>query len=230
MIKIVDITPFRIFIGYDAKESVTMHVLIHSIITRASRPVTIVPLVREHLSDVFTRERTPSETTAFSMTRFIVPYLSDYEGWSLFMDCDMLMRTDICSIFDEVASQLLADVYVCQHDYVPKTATKATGAQTVYPRKNWSSFMLFNNDRCRMLTPDYVNHAPASDLHRLTWADRIGSLPLEWNWLVGEYERNSVAKNLHYTLGTPCFADYASCDHSDEWLSEMKQMEYPIIL
>jgi hypothetical protein len=97
-------------------------------------------------------------------------------------------------------------VNVCQHDYTPKNKVKFLGhEQTVYPRKNWSSFMVFNNNMCRNLTPGYVNMAPALNLHRFVWADEnIGSLPLEWNWL-DEYPANPDARILHYTNGGPWF-------------------------
>jgi hypothetical protein len=109
---------------------------------------------------------------------------------------------------------------VVKHDYTPKTATKFFGQQqTVYPRKNWSSLMVFNNARCHNLTPEDVNSASALELHRFKWMDdeAVGSLPLEWNWLVGEYEPNAEAKILHYTLGGPWFHEYDNRDHSEEW-------------
>jgi len=206
----------RIFIGYDSKEAVAYHVLSQSILSQ-SAPVSITPLVLNHLS-VFTRDN--QGTTEFSLTRFLVPYLSDYKGWSLFMDCDMLCRTDINDIMKFSGND---DVYVCKHDYVPKTTVKATGAQTTYPRKNWSSVMLFNNELCRELTPEYVNSATPAQLHRMEWAKSIGDIPLEWNWLVGEYESNPTAKILHYTLGTPCFDGYQECDHAEEWFEMLKK-------
>jgi hypothetical protein len=103
---------------------------------------------------------------------------------------------------------------------VPKTTRKFLDqVQTKYPRKNWSSLMLFNNARCRALTADYVNSASGLELHRFAWLDDalIGALPLEWNWLTTEYEDNRQAKLLHYTLGTPCFEDYWNADMADEW-------------
>jgi hypothetical protein len=80
--------------------------------------------------------------------------------------------------------------------------------------------MLFNNARCRALTPEFVNTATGLELHQFKWlADEaeIGSLPLEWNWLVGEYPMNPEAKIAHFTRGGPYFADYAQCDYADEW-------------
>lgn len=230
----------RIFIGYDSREPVAYHVAAHSIISRASLPVSIAPLARHQLSEVYWRLRNPMESTEFSLTRFLVPHLSMYRGYSLFMDCDMLVQADVGDLLDviEAASpKTLVGrarfcppevVWVAKHNYTPKTETKMDGAvQTAYPCKNWSSVMLFNNERCRALSPEYVNTAPALDLHRFNWVvrpDEIATLPLEWNWLVGEYAENPNAKILHYTLGGPWFKEYRDCPHADLWLAEYRAM------
>jgi hypothetical protein len=180
------------------------------------------------LRGLYTRPRGPTESTEFSLTRFLVPALSSFEGWSVFMDCDMLCRTDLAEIEREMARQPDKAVLVCQHDYVPKTERKFLGhVQTRYPRKNWSSFMVFNNARCKALSLDYVNSAPGLDLHGFKWIDdaAIGALPLEWNWLVGEYPHNPDAKIAHFTLGGPYFAEYRDCDYSDEWRAEFEAMK-----
>src|SRR5262245_52042568 len=138
------------------------------------------------------------------MTRFLVPALSGYRGWSVFMDCDMLCRTDIAGLAAEIERQADKALLVCKHDYTPRTERKFLGhVQTKYTRKNWSSLMLFNNERCRALTPQYVNAASGLELHRFAWVDdaAIGELPREWNWLVTEYAYNPAAKIVHYTLG-----------------------------
>jgi hypothetical protein len=216
----------NLFIGHDPRESIAFYVLAHSILRRASIPVSITPLMRSQLRQLYWRERGPTESTEFSMTRFLVPALSGYRGWSLYMDCDMLCRVDIAALAslkdDEKA------VLVCKHDYVPRTQRKFLDqVQTRYARKNWSSLMLFNNERCRVLTPEYVNTASGLDLHRFAWAQdaRIGELPLEWNWLVGEYAYNPAAKIAHFTLGGPYFAEYRDCDYAEEWFAERRQMK-----
>jgi hypothetical protein len=217
----------NVFIGYDPRESVALYTLAHSILRRASVPVSITPLMQSQLKGLYTRSRGPTESTEFSLTRFLVPALSEYRGWSLFMDCDMLCRTDIAALWQEMERQSDAAVIVCKHDYKPKTGRKFLGqVQTVYERKNWSSLMAFNNERCRALTPDYVNAAAGLDLHRFRWIDdaAIGSLPLEWNWLVGEYDHNPAAKIVHYTIGGPYFAEYRNCDYADEWFAEFESM------
>jgi hypothetical protein len=219
-----------IFIGYDPKETVAYHVLSHSLIRQAGEPIRIAPLHRYQLRHVHTRDRGPMESTEFSITRFLVPHLSGFRGWSLFMDCDMLAVEDITRLFAVVRQRDANDprsVYVCQHNYTPTSTTKFLNQpQTAYPRKNWSSVMLFNNARCHALTAEYVNAASGLDLHRFTWLpdDQIGSLPLEWNWLVGEYVPNPEAKVLHWTLGGPWFAATATVDHADRWQRERDLM------
>lgn len=232
-----------VFIGYDERESIAYHVLADSIKRHASIPVNVRPLITENIP-AFTRPRDPKQSTDFAFSRFMVPYLSDYKGVSVFMDCDMLMRADIAELMADVPER--AAVSVCQHNYTPKTATKFLGApQTPYPRKNWSSLMVFDNAKCRKLTPYYVNRASGADLHQLKWLrggtipgmdivttyppdhsewvpereddHLIGALPLTWNWLVGEYADNPDAKCWHWTIGGPWFPDYAETAHADEW-------------
>jgi hypothetical protein len=216
-----------IYIGYDPKESVAYHTLAHSILRRSSIPVSIAPVMQSQLMGIYTRPRGPTESTEFSLTRFLVPALAGFRGWSVFMDCDMLCRVDIAALAAEAGRQADKAVLVCQHDYVPKTERKFLGqVQTRYPRKNWSSLMLLNNERCRALTTDYVNSASGLDLHRFNWVEdrAIGALPLEWNWLVGEYEHNPAAKIVHYTLGGPYFDEYRGCDYAQEWFAERDSM------
>jgi lipopolysaccharide biosynthesis glycosyltransferase len=220
----------QVFIGFDSAETVAYHVLSHSILRHASVPVSITPIVRAQVDSLYTRPRSPLESTDFSMTRFLVPYLSNYEGHSLFLDCDMLCQDDISGLFVQGLAYPEKAVHVVQHDYTPKTTKKFLNqAQTPYQKKNWSSVMLFHNAKCRALTPDYVNTATGLALHQFQWLQEheIGALSKEWNWLVGEYEPNDKAKILHYTLGTPCFADYAGCDQANLWHEEFERMRAP---
>ncbi len=216
-------TPLHVCIGYDAAEPEAFAVLAHSILQRVTQPIAIVPLERRSLARIYARPRGPTESTDFAFTRFLVPYLSGYQGYSIFLDCDMLCRVDLGDVFLHVLADPGKAVYVCQHDYTPSTTTKFLGQpQTVYPRKNWSSFMIFDNARCQALTPAYVQTAPGLALHRFQWTtdDQVGALPLDWNWLVGEYPTNPDAHILHYTLGGPWFPETVDCDHADLWRAE----------
>ena len=208
-----------IFIGYDRQEVVAYHVLAQSLLERSSRPVRLTPINLSNLGGLFARDAVATQSTEFSFSRFLAPYLSGYDGWSLFMDCDMLARADVAELF-ALADDRYA-VMVAQHDYVPRDEVKFLDhVQTRYAKKNWSSVMLLNNARCRALTPDYVNTASGLQLHQFHWLESealIGALPLEWNWLVGEYDFNAHAKIAHFTRGGPYFDAYADCDYADEW-------------
>ena len=218
----------RVFIGYDPREAVAFNVLQHSIITRASQPVSIMPLGLQQLGPLMWRDRNPLQSTDFSFSRFLTPYLAGYDGWALFMDCDMLMLTDIAKLW-----ALRDDRYavMCvKHDHVPTEDTKFLGAvQTKYEKKNWSSVMLFNCAKCQALTPDYVNTASGLELHRFHWLgddNLIGEIPHGWNHLVDYDEPVPVAElsNLHYTIGGPYFDDYKDCGYSEEWTAEKAAM------
>jgi len=216
----------NVFIGFDPREAVSYSVLAYSIQSRASQPVSITPLMLSQLGGVLTRERHPLQSTDFSFSRFLVPHLSGYAGWSLFMDCDMLMLQDIASLW-----KLLDDRYavmVVKHHHVPRETVKFLGEpQSKYEKKNWSSVMLFNNSRCRALTPDYVNTASGLELHQFKWLrgdDLIGALPDRWNHLVGYNPPRRDAAVAHYTLGGPYFDEYRNCEYSKEWFAERDAM------
>ena len=215
----------NVFVGYDTKEKAAFNVLSYSILKNSTQPIAITPIYLGNIKDTFVRERNNLSSTEFSFSRFIIPHLMNYQGWALFMDCDMLMKADIAELWrlrdDKYAVQL------CKHDYVPKNETKFLGqVQTVYPKKNWSSFMLMNCKKCTALTPDYVNSASGLELHQFKWLesdDMIGSLPLEWNWLADEYKYKKDVKNIHYTEGGPWFDGYENCDYAEEWWTEFAE-------
>ena len=168
----------RVFIGFDTVETVSYHVLSHSIQARCSEPVSITPLMLTQLSGLMTREHHNLQSTEFSFSRFLVPHLCDYQGWALFMDCDMLVLDDMADLW-KLRDDNFA-VQVVKHDHVPKETTKFLGQpQSKYEKKNWSSVMLFNNAKCRALTQDLVNTATGLELHRFQWLgddDLIGEI------------------------------------------------------
>ncbi len=215
-----------VFIGYDAREAVAYSVLAHSIHARASEPVSVTPLMLSQLRGVFNRERHPLQSTDFAFTRFLVPHLSGFEGWSIFTDCDMLVLDDIAKLW-QLRDERYA-VMVVKHDHQPRESVKFLGQpQTQYPKKNWSSVMLFNNARCAALTPDYVNRATGLELHQFKWLEseaEIGELPRRWNHLVGYYKPTSDVSLVHYTLGGPYFDEYRNCEYADAWREEHDRM------
>jgi hypothetical protein len=216
----------RVFVGYDAREAVAFSVLAHSIHARASQPVSVTPLRLSELKGIYTRPRNELQSTDFSFSRFLTPWLCDYQGWAIFMDCDMIALDDIASLWG-LADERFA-VQVVKHHHVPKERTKFLGAtQTRYEKKNWSSVMLMNCARCRALTPDYVNGATGLELHQFKWLgsdDLIGELPARWNHLVGYDAPRPDAAIVHFTIGGPYFAEYRDCEYASEWRRELDDM------
>ena len=197
----------RVFIGYDEREAVAYHVLASSIHARASQPVAITPVRLSQLEGIYRRERNPLQSTDFSFSRFLTPYLCGYEGGAVFMDCDMLVLDDIANLW-ALRDERYA-VQVVKHEHVPKEDVKFLGAvQTKYQKKNWSSVMLMNCARCTALTPDYVNQASGLELHQFKWLgndDLIGALPSGWNHLVGYDAPRRDASLVHFTIGGTYF-------------------------
>ena len=134
--------PIPIYIGFDKRETVAYHVLAHSILKRSSISVAIIPLNRYNMRQCFTRPRGEFDSTDFSNSRFMVPYLSDYEGMSLFLDCDMVCTADIAELVGQFDDNYA--VMVKKHNHIPTEETKFLGQeQTKYQRKNWSSLIMF---------------------------------------------------------------------------------------
>lgn len=214
----------RLFLGHDSRETVAWHVAAHSIIARSSEPVSIAPVALAQLGKMFDRPADAKQSTEFSFSRFLVPAMCDYQGWAIFMDCDVLVLDDITRLW-----ALRDDRYavrVVKHDHQPRESHKFLGqVQTSYPKKNWSSVMLLNCARCTALTPEYVNSASGLDLHRFNWLESeelVGELPHRWNHLV-DYDPELPIEEisaLHYTSGGPWFPDYAGCGYADEWRRE----------
>ena len=216
----------RIFVGYDPREVVAYNVLAHSIRVRASRPVSIAPLALSQLGGIMTRERHPLQSTDFSFSRFLTPFLSDFSGWSIFMDCDMLVLDDIAKLYDLRDDRYA--VMVVKHWHTPREDTKFLDQpQSKYEKKNWSSVMLFNNARCTALTPEYVNRASGLELHQFKWLGDdglIGELPHCWNHLVGYDAPRTGMSLVHYTLGGPYFDEFRDCEYSREWFADRDDM------
>lgn len=218
-----------IFVGYDPREAVVYHTCVNSIIRHASQPVAIVPLALNLLQDY--KENHTDGSNQFIYSRFLVPYLMRFNGIAIFIDGDMIVKDDIVKLYNLVQTSLFWDVAVVKHDYETKMSEKYLGAiNENYPRKNWSSVIVWNCGSYpnRKLSPEFVEKASGAELHRFTWIDdsRILELPAEWNWLPDEYGANADAKLLHYTLGAPCFHDFATTPMADEWHKEHMLADY----
>jgi len=217
----------NIFIGYDHREAIAYHVCANSIIRHSSHPVSINPLALNILKDY--EEKHTDGSNHFIYSRFLVPHLMEHKGWAIFMDGDMLLRDDIEKLW-KLRDESKA-VMVVKHDYKTKMTEKYLGAKNEnYPRKNWSSVILWNcgHTANKVVTPEFIETATGAQLHRFTWlADElVGELPTVWNWLPDEFGANQDAKLLHYTLGTPSFHDFATTPMGDEWHRERIYTDY----
>jgi hypothetical protein len=214
----------HVFIGYDSRQAVLYNVAQHSIIQRCSRPVAITPIKLGHLESVFNRPRLATQSTEFSISRFLTPHLRGYEGWAIFMDCDVVVRSDLAELWS-----LRDERYAIQcvkHDHQPTASVKFLGEQqTRYEKKNWTSVMLMNCARCTALTPEYVNTASGLELHQFKWLeseDLIGEIPRDWNFLVEYYKHDDGAKLLHFTEGGPYYEAQQDVDFAEAWLREYR--------
>ena len=216
----------NVFIGYDSKVKIAYHVLAESILKHSSEPVSINPIYLPNLQKIHYRKQNVLASTEFSFSRFLVPYLMNYQGWAVFMDSDMVMISDIAELW-QLRNEKYA-VQVCKHEYTPNAKKKfLNNTQTIYAKKNWSSLMLINCSQCKTLTTDYVNTATGLELHQFKWLkdeSLIGEIPLEWNWLVGEYPYNDNVKNIHFTEGGPYFKEYENCQYSKKWYKIYNEM------
>jgi lipopolysaccharide biosynthesis glycosyltransferase len=208
----------KLVVGFDARETIAYHVFCQSVLEKTSLPVSFLPLVEQSLDGY--RENHQDGSNRFTYTRFLTPFLMNFEGWAIFADGDMVCRRDIAELWKLRDSSKA--LQVVKHDYLTKSSTKYLGNKNEnYPRKNWSSVILWNcgHPENRCLTPDFVSSKNGSFLHRFQWlADAlIGELDKEWNWLAIEYDDNPSANLIHYTLGTPCFRDYWDCASSEHW-------------
>ena len=215
----------RIVIGYDTREAVAYHVFCQSILDNISVPIEIIPLVLHSLKDY--DESHKDQSNDFIYSRFLTPYINEFNGWAIFADGDMICQADIKELWDMRDSSKA--VQVVKHDYKTKAHIKYLGnINEDYPKKNWSSLVIWNcaHPKNKILTPEFVSQQTGKFLHRFSWLDDedIGELPKEWNWLEIEYPKNTNAKIIHYTLGTPCFINYRNTDTSDIWLEYFKKI------
>lgn len=207
-----------VFVGYDPREPIVFHACVNSIITNSSKPVAIMPLALSLINDY--QETHVDGSNDFIYTRFLVPHLMGFKDKAIFIDGDMIVRGDIVELYDMLS--IGHDVAVVKHDYTTRTKKKYLGNKNEnYPRKNWSSVIVWDCSTFpnKKLTPEFVQQQPGSYLHRFSWLDdaRIQELPREWNWLPDELGPNPDAKLLHWTLGSPCFPDFADTEMSDVW-------------
>ena len=215
----------KIYIGFDQRESVVYHTFVQSLIDHSSLPLAITPLAVKTLKGY--EEKHEDKSNDFVYSRFLTPFLNDFKGWAIFVDGDMICQTDIKELLDLRDNSKA--LQVVKHDYKTTASQKYLGnINQDYPRKNWSSVILWNcaHPKHKILTPDFIANTSGKYLHRFSWLDdnEIGELPKEWNWLATEYPNNKQANIIHYTLGAPCFRDYRNTEMSDIWLKKYDRL------
>ena len=217
----------NIYVGYDSKEDIAYRVCKYSILKRSRSDIKITSLKLYELvaKNLYKRDIDPLASTEFTYSRFLVPALNNYNGWAIFCDCDFIFFEDISNILLDIDQSKA--VYCVQHDYTPKEKHKMDGQkQTIYPRKNWSSFILFNcsHPSNKKLSVDLVNSETGSFLHQFKWLEdnEIGSLDERWNWLEGWTSSHNDKKPyaVHYTRGGPWFDEWQDVEFASEWTNE----------
>lgn len=181
-----------IFVGFDPRQPLAYNVLQYSIHERASKPVSVVPLMLRQLP---IKRR---GLTDFTFSRFLVPYLSEFKGCSIFMDADIVVNGDINELFDQFDSDSSLQVMKNQAKF------------------EWASVMMFNNEKCKKLTPEFIDDTQNSLLD-MNWADKIGSFSDEWNHCVGYAESNLSAKLFHFTQGVPVWEEVRGLPEDQIW-------------
>jgi len=213
----------KIFIGWDSKEDAAYQACKKSLQLHSSMPLNIIPIKQQELrqKNVYTRKKDPLSSTEFTFTRFLVPQLNNWSGWALYIDCDFIFLDDVKKLFDQADDRYA--LMCAQHNYEPTSKLKMNGKnQHIYPRKNWSSAILFNCSHPSHKQIEVNNETKDGKwFHRFGWLDdsEIGRISHEWNWLVGWYREpeDGIPKALHYTEGGPWFEEYKDCEYSEEY-------------
>jgi len=198
----------RVYIGYDNTQDIAYEVCKHSIIKHSSNKDIVIDKINCDTVVGYDRPHDPLASTPFTYARFYIPFINNYQGWSIFCDGDFLFLEDIQKLSDQCDPQYA--VQVVKHDYTPSNTIKMNDKQqSVYPRKNWSSLILWNNEhpKNKALDCNLLNGATGSFLHQFQWLDDsdIGEINYDWNWLVGWYDETAEQqpKALHFTEGGP---------------------------
>ena len=235
---------YKMFVGYDCRMPVPFMVANRSLLLAIKKPY-LLDLNMLHLPTLqaigFYNRPTKKlkngglwdvisdapMSTEFAITRFLVPVLSGFSGWSGFCDSDFLFFSDIGKVFEKLDPKYA--VYCVKHKYSPPTGTKMDGqTQTVYERKNWSSFMIFNckHPANKYLTVENVNKDTGRDLHRFHWLkdEEIGALDESWNWLEGHSSSEIIPDAVHFTRGTPDMEGYENVPYADNYRAILEEL------
>jgi len=214
----------KIYIGHDSRFPQATRVCRKSIEDYREHEIKYLDKKSLTRVGVYGREDISGESTEFSFTRFYVPMLCHYKGIAMFCDNDFLWKCDPTEMIKYLGDKTIA---VVKHKDMDIKQTKMSGVvNKSYPRKNWSSLIIYNCSKLRHLTKAYLDSSQASDLHELRWVDdnEIAEIPKSYNHLVGYYKKHNRIKALHYTLGGPWFDDYKNGEFSEEWWKVYKSL------
>ena len=235
----------EVLIGWDPREQLAWNVCQRSIVAQAHaagmppppiRPIAIStlgglygrPVARNGGQLIDTISGAPM-STEFSLARFWTPVVSRAR-WALFVDGDFMFRTNVWTLLEHADPRYA--VQVVKHNHQPAERTKMDGqAQTTYPRKNWSSLILWNlaHAATRRLWLYDLNSRPGLWLHGFNWLQdpEIGELPAGWNHLecVSDLMADAEPKAVHYTLGTPDMPEAPRGPFLEAWLAHLTAAE-----
>lgn len=198
----------KVFVGYDSRQPIAYHILCASIHKYAKKPVAIIPLLKSQLPELKKKG-----LTDFTYTRYLVPMLSGYEGYSVFMDSDMILRADINSVLEDINPTASVSLVPFMGNF-----------QFERP-----SFMVFNNEKCKNLTVEWLDDDNNAPQNIESWADKIHYLSRDWNYLVGyESEPRDTVKVVHFTQGVPGYKECRKSFYSDEWFELQKEINHHV--
>lgn len=212
--------PINLYCGQDPREQIGLSVFCSSVWRRASVPVSITPISHKALSD---------GTNEFTLSRFLVPFISSYKGWAIWADgSDMLCLADIAELW--ALRDWKFAVQVVKHKYETRHPVKYLDQPNPnYERKNWSSLMLINcaHYRFREIRPDTIQRYSGTNLHRFEFLGNdafIGGLDPAWNYIADEPNQHGPAKIAHYSIGLPVW--YPETEYAAEWRYEFGAMNH----
>jgi hypothetical protein len=205
-------TPRRVFIGYDPRQPIAYNVAAYSVVKNSSVPVSVTPLIQSQLPVK------RKGLTEFTFTRYLPPWLCDYQGSALFVDADVLVLGDIAELPWDMPEALA----LVMHE-----RSAINGQALPFER---ASVMLFNcgHFACSRLTPEYIEERSPQSFEWLKTPNSpkgaARALDPAWNHLVGYDAPRKDAKLAHFTMGIPCFDETRQDEYSREWRETLNEL------
>ena len=239
--KLANGKPLNIYIGYDSRHTTLPEINKHSILESVRKglgggwfhdQIRFEPEIKfldKSKIPEYNREYA-NQSTEFTYSRFLIPYLENYEGFSIFLDDDFIFEKSILPMFYYLNPD---DAIACvKYPHYDHDATKFDGEVNIdYPCKLWSSLMIFNNghEDCKKLTPEVVNTWTGKQLHQFEWTDKISEIPQKYIFVEGydDPEEKWDFTGIHYTRGGPWvegmdYSDINNLEYYNKWLNKHK--------